>query len=269
MNETPFYFPGEGHTLFGIFHQPERVPSKGAFVFCHPFVEEKLWAHRVFVSFARDLAAEGYSVLRFDYMGNGDSPGEFNESSLESVQADVRSAIRQVRTMTDAHDVNLLGLRLGATVASLVAEDEDIAQLVLWAPVVDGARYMQELLRINLTTQMATFKEIRHDRVALVEQMQQGGAVNIDGYELTLPMYSQVSAVKLAANVKRYEGACLITNIDKQQSRPSPELVQLAACYSRASLRPVTDEPFWKEIPRFYGRASNLFAATFEWLRAN
>src|SRR5262245_18163177 len=79
--ETPFYFGRESSPLFGVFHAPARTTCLPAFVFCHPFAEEKLWTHRVFVSFARRLAAEGYPVLRFDYMGNGDSAGDFRDSS--------------------------------------------------------------------------------------------------------------------------------------------------------------------------------------------
>ena len=74
-DETPFFFPSTGGgALFGVFHRPAAIDTtRPAFVFCHPLAEEKLWAHRVFVSYARHLAAAGYPVLRFDMTGNGDS----------------------------------------------------------------------------------------------------------------------------------------------------------------------------------------------------
>ena len=185
MTETPFYFDHNGRSLFGILHQPAQPSGLPAFVFCHAFAEEKLWTHRVFVTFARRLAAEGHPVLRFDYMGNGDSDGTFSESSLETGKSDVIRAIEQVRQKTGAKAVSLMGLRFGGTVASLVAEEvPDLRHLILWAPIVDGGRYMQELLRINLTTQMAVYKEIRQDRAQLVEAMQGGESVNVDGYEI-------------------------------------------------------------------------------------
>lgn len=268
MTETPFYFANGGRSLFGVLHRPAAQGTLPSFVFCHPLAEEKLWAQRVFVSFARQLAARGHAVLRFDYMGNGDSDGEFRESSLSTAIADVRRAVEQVREMTGTRLVSLLGLRLGATIASLAAEDSaDLRHLVLWAPIVDGARYMQELLRINLTTQMAVYKEIRQDRDALVATMEQGNLVNVDGYDLTHRLYSEVSAVKLAAAAKRHEGPCLVVQIDRQPGRTSPELQQLAASYAGATLTAVQEEPFWKEILRFYDQAPNLFPATLEWLR--
>ena len=269
MTETPFYFRSGAHALFGVLHEPSRDASLTPFVFCHPFGEEKLWTHRVFVSFARRLAAEGHPVLRFDYMGNGDSAGNFSDSTLSTVSADTRSAIDEARRRTGATQVNLLGLRFGATVASLVADEaHGIEDLVLWAPIVDGARYMQDLLRINLTTQMTVHKEIRQDREALVAAMREGHTVNVDGYDMSLPMYDEVSAVKLAADAKRHAGRCLIAQIDRQPGRPAAELTQLAAGYPRGSVIFAQEEPFWKEIQRFYDTAPNLFSVTLEWLHS-
>jgi exosortase A-associated hydrolase 2 len=269
IDEVPLFFRNGGYSLFGVLHKPETSASRPSFVLCHPFGEEKLWTHRVFVTYARRLAAAGHTVLRFDYMGNGDSEGNFSESSLETARADVHCAIEQVRSASDVRAVSLLGLRLGATIASLVADEtEDIRHLVLWAPIVDGDRYMQELLRINVTTQMATFKEIRQERPALVEVMRRGSTVNVDGYELSHPLYAQVAAVKLAAQPHVYAGPCLIAQVDRQE-RPSPELQQLAASYGRATLTFAQEEPFWKEIVRSYQQhAPNLFAVTTDWLSA-
>jgi exosortase A-associated hydrolase 2 len=267
--ETPLFFTSGNSQLFAVVHEPVATRAGEAFVFCHPLAEEKLWSHRVFVSFARRLAADGHLVLRFDYRGNGDSDGEFSEGSLTSIREDVGAAVAHVRRSRGVSKVSLLGLRAGATIASLVAEDAaaQINRLILWAPVVDGARYMQDLLRINLTTQMATSKEIRHDREALVELMRQGQTVNVDGYEMAYSLYSDFSSVKLADTPKRFQGPCQIVQIDRQPDRTDAELQRLAASYPNATLRNAQEEPFWKEIARFYEQAPNLFPATLEWLR--
>jgi exosortase A-associated hydrolase 2 len=271
MTETPFFLPSGEDELFALYHAAEEaVPGGSPWVFCHPMSEEKLWTHRVFVDFARRLAAQGHAVLRFDFMGNGDSSGDFGRSSVESAVTDVRSAIDELRRRTGADRVNLLGLRFGATIASLAAErSSDVDTLVLWSPIVDGERYMQELLRINLATQTAVYKEMRHDRVALVEMMRQGATVNVDGYEMGFPLYSEAAAIKLAAGRKRHPGPCLIVQVDRQPGRPSAELQQLAAAYDRGTLAAAQEEPFWKEIATSYLRgAPNLFAVTSDWLAA-
>jgi uncharacterized protein len=179
--EEPFFFAGTGGELFAVLHRPAAAPI-GGFAFCHPFGEEKLWTHRVFVTFARELTRRGYAVLRFDCRGNGDSAGEFKDASIDTALEDIGSAIAELRARSGVDKVSLLGLRLGATLAAVTAERRpDIDTLVLWAPIADGARYAQELLRINMTTQLAVFREIREDRAALVEGMRQGRTANVDG----------------------------------------------------------------------------------------
>jgi alpha/beta superfamily hydrolase len=106
----------------------------------------------VYVNFARDLANRGYTVLRFDYMGNGDSDGNFEDSSIETNLSDIRCALQVLREKVGFSCwFGVIGLRFGATLAALVAEPEaDISRLVLWEPVVNGAQYMQELFAYQL-----------------------------------------------------------------------------------------------------------------------
>lgn len=266
--ETPLFFSRGGERLFGVLHEPDRHSARMPFVFCHAFGEEKLWAHRVFVSFARHLAGAGHTVLRFDYLGNGDSEGEFESSCIDTIAHDICAAIEYVRKRTDASTVGLLGLRLGATLAALVAETRlDVSTLVLWAPIVDGSRYIKDLLRMNLTTQMAVYREVREDREALAATLRAGGTVNVDGYELAQPMFEQLSAVKLGATADRFGGRCLILQVDRSDSaQPQRELRDLWHRYRHAELRVVQAEPFWKEIETFYDAAPTLFATTREWM---
>ncbi|MEP7118285.1 MAG: alpha/beta fold hydrolase [Acidobacteriota bacterium] len=269
MTETPLFFGPAGQALFGVLHDAVPAATGSAFVFCHPLVEEKLWSHRVFVTFARHLAAAGHPVLRFDYRGSGDSDGAFSDCSLDTLTSDIAAAVDEVRRRTGVTSVSLLGLRAGATLASIVAAspDANLDRLVLWAPIVDGARYMQELLRINLTTQMATHKEIRFDREALVEQMRLGSTVNVDGYEMSYPLYADFTAVKLTERPAWFAGPTLIVQVDRQPGRVDAELQRLTAACPHATLVAAQEEPFWKEIARFYERAASLSAVTSAWLK--
>ena len=268
--ETPVFFEDGDYRLFGVVHQPVGTPSGAAWVFCHPFAEEKLWAQRVYVSFARTLAARGAWVMRFDAMGNGDSEGQFSAASVDTMLSDIDCAIRYLEGVSGISvRIGLLGLRFGATLAALAAErSPKVGTLVLWEPIVDGAKYMQEMLRINLTTQSAVYKEIRHNREALVRMMRDGATVNIDGYEFAYPCYEQATAVNLKEGRKRFAGSCLIIQIGKDGQPVHPDLKVLQGTYPAGDLQSAVEEPFWKEIKRWYRVAPNLFETTLAWMAA-
>ncbi len=268
FTETPLFFSGGLRQLFGLLHEPRAGSDRTGFVFCHPFGEEKLWTHRVFVHTARELAGRGHAVLRFDYGGNGDSDGDVHDTSLQSNLSDIGAAIEFLKARRQVTSVGLLGLRLGATAAALVADQRsDISQLVLWSPVTDGARYMQDLLRVNLATQLAVHGGVTHDRENLVDMMRAGHTVNVDGYALSFAFHDQVSDVRLTDSPRSFTGRCLVVQIDRSSAAPpARDLEHLHRQYRNGAFTTVAEEPFWKEIKRFYERTDHLVTTTLEWL---
>lgn len=271
MFEKPFFFANGNYELFGILHKPIDRHLKGGYVFCHPFAEEKLWAHRIYVNFARELTKAGYAVLRFDYAGHGDSDGDFRNANIELWNSDILCAIEKLKQLEPEIDkIGLLGLRLGATMACIAAKNNDlIDNLILWEPVVDGNKYMQEILRINLTTQLAVFGKIVNNRETLVENMKAGELVNIDGYDVNFQLYKQISELNLLTEKSVTDLKCLITQLGKPNQKARKDIDELRQMFSSSSFEMVTEEPFWREIKQFYNSAPNLFKTTLTWLKAN
>jgi len=275
--EEPFIFRRGDTPLFGMLHRPAGTPRLG-FVTCHPFAEEKLWSHRVFVSTARALAGAGHAVLRFDFTGAGDSGGDTSQSSLELYLQDLAAAVGELaRRVPGLERIGLIGLRLGASVAALLAEraanDENLARLrsgplILWDPVVDGEAHFQELLRINLSTQLAVYGKVRETRDVLQERIRAGETVNVDGYEIGKPLFESCALPKLLnPEPKRHQGPALVVQIAANDKTPDrADLVALAGAYRAGTATRAIEHPFWREIKPFYGRAANLQRATQEWL---
>jgi exosortase A-associated hydrolase 2 len=268
MKETPFFFPNGICDLFGVLHEPSDGGRDTGFVFCYPFAEEKLWVHRVFVNFARALGELGHAVLRFDYMGHGDSGGEFAQATVESRLRDITCAVDALKNSAPAVErVGLLGLRFGAMLAAVAAErDATLSHLILWDPVIRGSAYMREMLRTNLATQMAVFKEIRHNREALVKMLDRGRTVNIDGYEIGGPFYREASEIDLSSGEKKFAGDVLIVEVKPRQGEHAKPLVALRESYGKAELAQAVEEPFWKEIRSYYPKADDLSGVTMAWL---
>ena len=128
---------------------------------------------------------------------------------------------------------------------------------------------MQELLRINLTTQLAVHGAVTTDREVLVEQMRNGQTVNVDGYDMALPFYEQVSAVKLATMPHGYAGPCLIVQVERNQAAPpARDLVALEQRYARATLRLVRRNRSGKRSSGSTRRRATLSATTLAWIES-
>lgn len=278
MSETPFFFTRGPATLFGLLHAPAASTSPLAFVLSHSFAEEKLWSHRVMVSVARALAQRGHAVLRFDYMGAGDSSGETPDSSLESHLADLAAACGELRRLQpQVERVGIIGLRFGASIAAKFAEGAEAqgllgdAPLVLWDPVLDGESYFQELLRSNLSTQLAVYGKVQETREVLQERIRAGGTVNVDGYEIGKALFDSCSRTDfIDTAAKRHGGPVLVVQVtasEKNKTRDDLEL--FARSYGRGAFVRSIEQPFWREIKPFYASAANLQQQTLEWLEKN
>ena len=129
---------------------------------CHPWGQEYIRAHRSMRRLALLLGAAGCHVLRFDYFGTGDSMGEARDVNLRGCEEDIETAIEELRDTSGATRVALVGLRLGAALATRVAvrKRKLVDTLVLWDPVVSGPEYVEELLS---TSQGSTGSAENHE----------------------------------------------------------------------------------------------------------
>jgi len=269
MTEHPYFMNRGGERLFAFLHLPERPAGTGAVV-CAPLAEEKLWSHRVLVSFARELAQAGYAVLRFDYRGEGDSDRRFEDSSLTTRVEDVHYAVDEVRRhLPPQAGMMLVGLRLGGTVAAIAAAQRaDVNRLVLWEPVVNGHDYLQSILRANLMSQLALHHRVVAAHDALMNRLEQGECVNVEGYGLGGDLFRELATLDLALLRPAPSADSLIVGVTMQGATNRQHLAALAENWPRARLDHAVEEPFWREIRRFYARAGQLFDATFRWMGA-
>jgi len=265
MRENHRFLNANGERIFARFYYPSALASQGV-VICHPMGEEKLWAHRVLVSFARTLAEAGYAAALFDFRGEGDSDREFEQSNLETRVQDTYCAIDALREQVPTvKEVSLVGLRLGASVATIAAAQRtDIARLILWDPLVDGPAYMQGVLRVNLMHQMGVHRRVVENREVLGERLAQGGTVNIDGYELGGRLFSQVNELRLRDELAKFSGHVLLVQIDESEVPLKPELAAIASELRQCHVVSVKEEAFWRELKTFYQRAPELACVSLE-----
>ncbi len=131
--ETALVFACKDDELPGILHPGAPDATRGVVVVVGG-PQYRVGSHRQFILLARDLAAAGVPVLRFDYRGMGDAGGEF--SGFENIDADIAAAIDAFCAQLPAvREIVIWGLCDAASAALFYAgHDPRIAGLVLLNP---------------------------------------------------------------------------------------------------------------------------------------
>jgi exosortase A-associated hydrolase 2 len=190
----PFYFGPTGKPLFGCYHVPQPGASRDCgVVLCYPMGREYIQFHRAFRQLAERLSNVGFPVLRFDFYGCGDSDGDCAQGQLHQWRADLAVAIDEVRRRTHVAKVCPVGLRLGATLAMMVAgERGDIDRMVLWDPVISGKAYVEELTSLHQT--MLRTAQVKQKRHSMATE-----SVEILGFAMADALLTELRSIDLLA----------------------------------------------------------------------
>jgi dipeptidyl aminopeptidase/acylaminoacyl peptidase len=176
MTEEVVTIPSQGVDMVGTLALPEGDPAPVVLLF-HGFTgtRDELpvtgTEEGVLQRTARMLAEAGYASLRIDFVGSGESGGEWADTTFEGQIGDALAALDWVEgnARVDGNDVFLLGWSQGGLVAQAVAgrAEEEPKAVALWAAVADP---------------MATFTSLLGE-----EAMQAGLATGDTPYEIALP----------------------------------------------------------------------------------
>ena len=229
---------GTGTTL-GVLAAPLSDPSPTAWVLCHSFGSEQLDLHLTDTALSRALAAGGSPALRFHCQGYGDSEHAGSPSSLSGHLADTLDAIAHLRSTTGARSIGVLGTRFGALVAARAARELSLPYLVLIDPVVEGARYLRDLLRYSVMSGIVRADAVA-DMASARAALDDGRSVNVNGFSLTRAAVEQLSAARIDEELPS-----LVRGLIVQVSREDQAKRSLGTLRSRmgtaADLAVVTD----------------------------
>lgn len=169
---------------------------------------------------ATQLERAGYAALRFDYSGTGDSLGDSQAATVDTWVGDVAIAADRLRSASGAARLAVVGLRFGATLATLAGARGDLRlrHLVLWDPIIDGAAYVRELAQQH----RAYMREEAGD--GWVDRLQVGAGgmpAEAIGTPIGPTLGGQIAEIDLAVTLPAAEQITLIT------TRMTPELERL------------------------------------------
>ena len=264
--DEALYLPSGDRQLFGWLHRPPgAAPTPWGLVICKPFGFEALCGHRSMRVFAEMAASLGIPVLRFDYLGTGNSEEiAASADQIEIWTRDIVNAIAELRRRTGVARVCLLGFRLGALLSVLAARQCQVDALALIAPVLNGRKYLREARTAQLAAEAA------EAAVSGIPPAQPAGAADgvmeVNGFPLSAASVARLSALDMDnLEPPGIRDALLIDRSDLPVARAwSQALGARGAKVTYHSLRGFIE--MMLTDPQFVSLPLEMIAATRNWL---
>ncbi len=197
----PLYFRAGDKYLFGCYHLPAITEEiRGAVLVCPASGYEYYCSHRGVRQLAAKLAKSGFHVLRFDYFGSGDSAGSDESATVSQWMQDIDDALDEIKRLSHCDKVSVIGLRLGATIATqTINKRNDIDRVVLWNPIYSGTELIQQWSAIQ--SQHNDSLGVKADTAQLTEVL---------GIELSPVLLDELQELKLLpVDIKETEAMVL------------------------------------------------------------
>jgi pimeloyl-ACP methyl ester carboxylesterase len=137
--ERPVRFQSRGKNIFGILHNAENNSKRVGVIFLNAGLQYRVGPHRIYVKTARRLSQLGFTALRIDFPGIGDSEGEIGDVNFDLF--DTEDTLRAIDFLTKEEKIErvvLLGTCAGARNALMTAaKDKRVDSIVSWSlPII-------------------------------------------------------------------------------------------------------------------------------------
>jgi dienelactone hydrolase len=146
---TPLYLDRDGaDSVFAIVNRPAAGERRDlAVLICPPFGWDDICSYRSRRALAERLAGAGYTTLRIDFPGTGDSGGSPEDPGRVRAWTNATVTAASWLSVTgDARRTAAVGIGLGGLViCRALAEGAPIDDLVLWATPARGRAFVREL----------------------------------------------------------------------------------------------------------------------------
>ena len=185
--EVPTYFGPTDSPLFGVLHLPVDNQIRGGVLICGSLGKEGMDSVRLHRTLAEGLARRGFGVLRFDYLGLGDSAyAQVRDDAVANWVTSVGHALDYL-TLIGAESATAIGIRAGCLILNeYLTQSPTVNRVVYLDPYGTGRRYLREhttLFRLSVGEDAAT-----------------PGEVSIIGGRLSEHAAAEFAALRMGAN---------------------------------------------------------------------
>jgi len=268
--EDHFFFESSffEHSLYARTHIPVAGQRDVGVLVVPPIGRERQRILREMANLGRDVAAAGFPVLRFDYRGEGESGGEFSQSTVTTRVADTVAAASELRRRSGVSRVALIGFHIGAVVAALAARDAGADLLVCCDPVCGIQAYAKNLVRASILQQTQYSGRPPELESEVRARLRAGNVINVYGFFAAAPFIDELETLDISGALRAFPGSSAIMYFTPKDA-PPPQPVQAwgALLGARCAVQPVTMNFSWTTRKRWVPRLRPLNEAVVGWLQ--
>ncbi|MFY9537371.1 MAG: alpha/beta fold hydrolase [Bacilli bacterium] len=174
-----------GRVIRGYLDRPEDFNGT-VVVYFHGFTGNLTEHGEMFRDFSRLIAKLGFSSLRCDFTGNGESEGSFRDFTYDTLVEDARTIIDYALDL-DKKEIILLGYSMGGAVAAHMAARRpgEISRLLLWSPAGN----------------LSALIKARYEKAPKLDN----GNVDCPNFELSKALYESLSRYDWRSGLERFK----------------------------------------------------------------
>jgi hypothetical protein len=209
------------------------------------------------------LAARGHCVFRFHYAGEGNSFGDRELMTFETMSADA-DAVTEFALGFALERLAVVGTRVGALVAGSLVRRHPPMPLALWEPVSNAARFLQEAGRARRMSQLA--RESDAAGSSWREELATKGVLDVLGYDIHAGFVTSLEGVDLVDLLDEKPTRIFVGRFGGQPDRADPLADRLRQAGHNVTRAASSSLPAWWMDSEAVDESSDLIGATCDWL---
>ncbi len=245
MEQQVTFGNGRGERLAGVLHSPGHTANGLGVLLCHGMESSK--ESLKLIHLGESLSRAGFTVLRFDFAGAGDSSGKFESITCTRQVADLGAA-HELLKQHGLTRVGIMGSSMGGTTALVYAgAEEGVDALVTLAAPIDPRQLIE--------------RDFPPKAMALWRAQ---GFIEFNGRRLNADFLEEAMTIDVAEAVARITCPVLVIHGDGDATVPVAQAHALHAALSGEKglcILPGADHRFTREEDR-----DTALALTEEWM---
>ncbi len=129
-----------------IEYKNQSVRGNKVILYKHGFCGNKITPHRMIVNLSHDLVEDGYTIVRFDCIGAGDSEGDWSYMTIPGEIEDFKKVLHWCKEELNAKKFMVLGYSMGGLETAICCREVPLNGILFWSPVSEAYDCFKHLL---------------------------------------------------------------------------------------------------------------------------